>query len=426
MLELASPTLFVIAQRLAIAGLVGAAVGIEREWSSPAAASERRFAGLRTFFLLGLLGGTAGILIATGQVAPATVLFAAGAALIVAAYVMKVRAHSQLIDGTTEMAALVVLGLTLMAGLGYLALAGGCVALVVLALGEKTRLHGWVHRIDRVEMQAGLQFLVLALVVLPLLPTGPYEALWGFQPRSLWMIVLLLSGVSFAGHIARQVIGPARGYGMTGIIGGVISSTAVTLQFARLSRAHPKQGSALALGVIGACTVLPLRVLLVSTALNAHVGAALLPYLLPTFLVGVLLLTLGFRQAPPSETAPPGDKNPLRFRAALVMAVLFQVSMLALEYTRTRWGTGGLLGSAVFLGLTDVDALTVSMSRLAGGHAIAAMAALGIAVGIASNTMFKLILAAAIGTAGFRRWTVAGLAALLAALGVAIFWNWPA
>lgn len=426
MLDPASPTLFVIAQRLAIAGLVGLAVGIEREWSAPTEKTERPFAGLRTFFLLGLLGGVAGILATTGQLPVATALFAAGGALVVAAYALKLRRPHAPLDATTEVAALVVLALALLAGLGYLALAGGCVALVALALGEKARLHALVREIDPVEMRAALQFLVLALVVLPLLPTGPFDRLLGFEPRSLWMIVLLLSGVSFAGHIARQMVGSARGYGVTGILGGLISSTAVTLQFSRLSRAHPKQGMALALGVIGACTILPIRVLLVSTVLDVRVGIALLPYLVPAFLVGALLVTLGFRHAPAEETAPHDEKNPLRLGAALVMAVLFQLSIFALEYTRERWGSSGLLGSAVFLGLTDVDALTVSMSRLARGNGIVAMAALGIAVGIASNTLFKLLLAAVLGTASFRRWTVAGLAVLLGALGIVVWWNWPA
>lgn len=421
-----SPTLLVIAQRLAIAALVGAAVGIEREWSSTASDTQGRFAGLRTFFLLGLIGGAAGILLTIGQIAPATVLFAGAAALIIAAYVMKLRVHPKLIDGTTEMAALVVLALTLLAGLGYLALAGAGVAIVVLALGEKTRLHDWVHRIDQVEMRAGLQFLVLALVVLPLLPTGPYEALLGFRPRVLWMIVLLLSGLSFVGYIAHQVVGPTRGYGVTGIVGGFISSTAVTLQFSRLSRVHPKQGVGLALGVIGACTVLPVRVFVVAMALSLKVGVALIPYLLPTFLMGALLLTLGLRYAPKGAAEGAEDKSPLRLRAALIMAVGFQLSMFALDYTRAHWGTRGLIGSAVFLGLTDVDALTVSMSRLADGADITALAALGIAVGIASNTVFKLAIAAVLGTASFRRWSVTGLILLLAALGTTLWLNWPA
>ncbi|MBW8772971.1 MAG: DUF4010 domain-containing protein [Gemmatimonadetes bacterium] len=225
---------------------------------------------------------------------------------------------------------------------------------------------------------------------------------------------------------ATSLIGATKGYGVTGIVGGFISSTAVTLQFARLSRVHPKQGVGLALGVIGACTILPLRVFVVATALSFAVGRALIPYLLPVFLVGALLLTLGLRSAPPGEAEGAEDRSPLRLRAALLMALGFQLSMFALDYTRAQWGERGLIGSAVLLGLTDVDALTVSMSRMTDGTDIAALAALGIAMGIASNTLFKLGLALVIGTKTFRRWALAGLTLLLATLGATLWVNWPA
>ena len=417
------PPLLEIAQRLAIAGLLALAVGTEREWSSTVAAAKRRFAGIRTFFLIGLLGGTSGVLMSAGLPLPATVLLAAGAAFVVGAYLMAARRPEQGLDGTTEMAALVVLGLAFLAGLGYLALAAGGVAVVTLALAEKSFLHGLVQKIDEAEMRAGVQFLVLALVVLPLLPTGPYESLWGLRPRALWMIVLLLSGLNFVGYITRQLVGPAKGYGVTGIIGGLVSSTAVTLQFSRLSRAERKQGSGLAIGVIGACTVLPLRVLVVSGVLDLNVAWALVPYLLPPFLVGALLLALGMRYAT-GDATPADDKSPLRLRSALVMAVAFQLSMFALAFTQARWGSTGLLGSALFLGLTDVDALTVSMSRLATGGELTALAALGIAVGIAANTAVKLGIAATLGAGTFRRWAVAGLGLLLVASGVTIWWGW--
>lgn len=414
-------SLMELAQRFAIAGLIGLAVGTEREWSAPTAGQERRFAGLRTFLLIGLLGGTAGVLVATGTPALAAVLLALGGALVVSAYVMAVRRADQKLDGTTETAALVVLGLSLMAGLGQLALAGGCVALVVVALGEKTRLHEFVRKIDQVEMRAGMHFLVLALVVLPLLPAGPYEALWGFRPRTLWAIVLILSGLNFVGYIARQLIGAARGYTVTGIIGGLISSTAVTLQFSRLSRAEPKHGEALALGVLGACTILPLRVLVVSATLNLQVARELVTYLLPPFLIGVLLVGLALKRKAGTGTPPPDTRSPLRFGAALQMAVLFQLSMLAVAYASTQWGARGLYGTAVVLGLTDVDALTVSMARLQGSATLPALAARGIAIGIASNTLFKLGLAMVIGTGTFRRWAAAGLTLLLAAIGLALW-----
>ena len=158
-----------IASRLAVAALVGLAIGMEREWSGHASGPQARFAGARTFLLLGLLGGLAGWLASRGFVAGAALLLAGGAALAVAAYVIGVQ-RTQDVDGTTETAALVVLALGTVAGLGQLAIAGG----------------------------AG------ALVVLPALPAGPYGPLGGIRPRALWTVVLLFCALNFAGYLARR------------------------------------------------------------------------------------------------------------------------------------------------------------------------------------------------------------------------------
>jgi len=192
-----------IASRLAVAALVGLAIGMEREWSGHASGPQARFAGARTFLLLGLLGGLAGWLASRGFVAGAALLLAGGAALAVAAYVIGVQ-RTQDVDGTTETAALVVLALGTVAGLGQLAIAGGAGALVVLALAEKTRIHGFVRRIGEQEMRAALYFAVLALVVLPALPAGPYGPLGGIRPRALWTVVLLFCALNFAGYLARR------------------------------------------------------------------------------------------------------------------------------------------------------------------------------------------------------------------------------
>lgn len=210
----------IMAERLAIAALVGLAAGVEREWSGPPSGPARRFAGLRTFLMFGLLGGIAGTLLASNEGASAAALLIGGGGFIIAAYVMAVRRPEQPLDGTTEGAALVVLGLGVLSGLGYLGLAAGSIAVVVFALGEKERLHWLVSRIGQTEMHATMQFLVLALVILPLLPTGPYQHLLGIRPRALWSIVVLLSGLNFVGYLARRAVGPTRGYTLTGLLGG--------------------------------------------------------------------------------------------------------------------------------------------------------------------------------------------------------------
>src|ERR1019366_3855103 len=181
--------------RLGIAGLVGLAVGTEREWSQHGSPARRRFAGIRTFLLLGLLGGMAGILSDSGHAVAGGVLLASGAGFVVMAYWMATQGPAHSLDGTTEAAALVVLGLAFLAGLGSLALAGGSVVVVVVVLAEKQGLHRFAANIDRAEMRATLQFAALAAVILPLLPSGPYPQLLGLRPRALWAVVVLFSGL---------------------------------------------------------------------------------------------------------------------------------------------------------------------------------------------------------------------------------------
>ena len=355
------------AVRLAVAALVGLGVGLEREWSGHTTGPNARFAGLRTFFLLGLLGGVAGLLLGEGSAAAGAVAIAGGMALGVSAYVIAARKPDSDIDGTTEAAALAVVVLGTLAGNGWLLLAAGAGSIIVLALSEKTRLHWLVRHLSEPELRAALTFAVLALVVLPLLPPGPFGGVLAFRPRTLWMIVLFFSALNFAGFIARRALGAGAGYTLTGLLGGVISSTGVTLDFSRKSRQEPALAGPLAYGVIGACTVLIPRVIVVSSVLNVDVGLRLCWLLWPPVACGAILLFIGLRRD--RDTARAGEQtieSPLRLMAAVQMAVAFQIAVTAIALVRARWGTMALYPMAGVLGLTDMDALTVSMSRLAG------------------------------------------------------------
>jgi uncharacterized membrane protein (DUF4010 family) len=406
-----------VAGELAVAGLAGLAVGIEREWSGHAAGPAARFAGARTMLLLGLLGGVAGWLIDGGLVIAGAMLLAAGGVLTVAAYVMAARAGGESIEGTTEVAALLVLALGAVSGLGFPLLTSAVASVMVLALVEKTRIHGAIKRLGERELAAALQFAVLALVILPLLPEGPYGPFDSIRPRALWAVVLLFSGLNFAGYIARRSIGVTRGYGLTGLIGGLVSSTAVTLQFARRSREEQAAETALGVGVIGACTVLLIRVELVSTTLNPAIGAALLPYLLPALAVGAGAVAIAFSRLRRDESheAHEHEHSPLGLWSAVKMTLLFQLVLVAVPFAQHLWGASGVRVSALVLGLTDVDALTYSMAKLGTNPDGVALGAEGIAIGIISNTVFKLAMALVLGVGQFRRVVATGLLALAAA-----------
>ena len=411
------------AARLAVAGLAGMAVGIEREWSGHASGPHARFAGVRTFLLLGGIGGVAGWLLDGANAAAAATLLIAAGGLIVAAYLTAARRSPEAIDGTTETAAVLVLGLGVLAGLGSLKLASGAAAVAVLALGEKAVIRQFVARIGPAEMQAALQFAVLALVVLPLLPEGPIGPFGGIQPRALWAVVLVFSGLSFAGYIARRALGDAGGYQAMGALGGLVSSTAVTLAFSRQSKHEPSNSVALAVGTVAASTVLVPRVLGLTLVLNPALLATAATGLAPIVLAGGLLIAIGRRHlkgGTPKGT-PPAAENPLHLWSAMRMAVAFQVALSVLRVVTARFGSSGVFASAAVAGLTDMDALTFSMTRMGSDPAMATLAARALVLGVVVNTGFKTGLAIGLGSPIYRRMVVPGLIALAMA-GAAGFW----
>lgn len=408
------------AARLSLAGLIGFGVGLEREWSGHTTGPDARFAGLRTFLMLGLVGGGCGILAAMGYAALASALGLGGAALSVTAYYVAASRPAAGVDGTTEAAALAVLVLATLAGVGWLTLAAGAGSVVVLALSEKNRLHRLVSHLGDRELHAALQFTVLAVVVLPLLPTGPLLGPVSLRPRALWIVVLMFSGLNFLGYIARRIVGVRRGYGITGALGGLVSSTAVTLSFSRQSAADGELGVPLARGVVAASTVLMPRVLVISGVLNPAVMVALAPALLLPLLVGLSVIVVAWKHDTSPTSGADETKSPLRLASALQMAIAFQIAMTAISFARTIFGSVGVFSAAGLLGLTDVDALTVSMSSPASQLA-APVAARALTVGVISNTLLKFLLVVVVGRGTYRRASAVGLLALAASTTIGLF-----
>jgi uncharacterized membrane protein (DUF4010 family) len=399
---------------IAAAGLGGAAVGIEREWSGHASGPRARFGGIRTFTLLGGTAGMAGYMWKDAPTLAALLLAAAGA-LVVAAYIAASRSD---VEATTEVAALVVTAAGVLDGLGHVALASGVIAVTWLLLVEKPGLHGFVRRIDETEMRAAARFAVMAVVVLPLLPEGPYGPLGGIRPRELWMLVLLFSGLSFAGWVARRTVGAERGDVLAGLLGGLVSSTAVTLTFARASRGAPSLAPSLALGVVGANTVMFARLLVASAVLNQTLARATAPVLLVPFALGLAIVYLASRRVRPHRARTDTPASPLQLTTALKMAAVFQVVLFLVEAVQRAYGDLGLLATSALVGLTDTDALTLSIARSTGAGTPAAVGVRAIAIGAISNTVFKLVAALTLGESRFRRWVALGLVALGAATGL--------
>jgi uncharacterized membrane protein (DUF4010 family) len=400
---------------IVVAALGGAAVGVERQRSVQSDATPK-LGGVRTFTLLGGISGVAGWLTTQHAAGAAAVLVAGAVLLCVISYVATSRRG---LDATTEVAGLVVIGAGFSAGLCWIALASGVIAISTLLLVEKSSLHALVARIDDEELRAAARFGVMAIVILPLLPEGPYGPFGGIKPRELWLLVLFFTGLSFAGYLARRMFGAKRGYPLAGLLAGMVSSTNATFTFARMSRRDAQLSEPLAVGAIAACTMLFPRVVAATFVLNYRVAMAVLPYLAAPFLLGVLALALWWRTSPGS-TPQESVSNPLQIGPALQMAVTFQVVLLAVNLARGWFGTAGLLASGAVLGITDVDALTISMAKSASAGVDPRVAAQAIAAGILVNCVMKTVLAVAFGNRRFSRSAGPAIAAMGVAIGVAM------
>lgn len=400
--------------QVAAATLGGLAIGLERQWSGHAKGPDARFAGLRTFTMMGLIAGLSGWWWTAGLHAFAIVLLSGTTGVIVASFVVRSRKD---IDATTEIAAMVVLAAGVTAGVGQIAVSSAIVALTFLLLVEKSRLHEIAEHLGETELLAAARFAVMAAVVLPLLPEelGPFGALGLVRPRQLWMLVLFFSGLSFAGYLARRALGEHRGYAIAGVLGGLVSSTSVTLTFSRLSRARQTDGPSLSAGVLGANMMLFPRVLIASAVLAPALAWALWPAFVAPVLIALGLFAWGIRSAG-KAARDTGPKNPLELVAALQMALLFQIVLFGVSLAEKYFGEAGLYGSAAVLGLTDVDALTVSMAQRVNASTPAAVAARALTLGILANTLVKTTIALVVGRGSYRVRTAIGLGLLAVAL----------
>jgi uncharacterized membrane protein (DUF4010 family) len=402
-----------------VAVLLGFLIGLEREKKRETRGSI--FAGVRTFPLISLFGAITGLLTLIGSALIAPVGFAAFALLLGLAYW---RASAQKVGGTSEVAALVAFGLGLLAGLGAFtaALAGAVLTTAVLSLHEE--LHSLAGSLSREDMFASLQFAAVSLIILPLVPDAAYGP-WGvWNPRTIWILVVLISGISFVGYVATKVIGTERGIGLSGLLGGLASSTAVTLSFSERSRANPKLDLVLAVGVLAASTVMVPRLLLLLSVVQPALILPALPALLVLFAVTVTGWYIAYRGSSRQSTAGATLHNPFELVTAIKFAVVFGVVLLLARAAQEFLGERGVYLASTLAGLTQMDAITLTLGAQVDGGLDLTVAARGLVLAAAGNSLFKAVLAFFLGSRGFGR-TVLATLVLAALAAVATAWLVP-
>ena len=369
------------------AGLAaGLAIGIERGWRLRREKAGARVAGVRTFALLGLGGAIAGLV--GDLVHPLAAVVVAGSlgALLIVAF-----AHDRSRkDATSAVAALVALGLGLLAGAGQPALAIAGAAVVTLILATRSQLHRFVGRLNATDVQAFARYAVIAAAVLPFLPNRHVGPLSAWNPFQLWFVVVLITGFSFLGYIANRTIGERKGVLATALIGGAYSSTAVTQSLA-LRLGGGEQGP-LTAGILIASAVMYVRILLLVGILSPSTFPAFLIMIAPAGLVAIIIAMLAWVRSTRDASAK-GEalQNPILLVPALGFVAIVAAGAVATRWAEQRWGQGGTASSLFITGTFDVDAAIVTLSGLPAKAIDRELAAAALAGTVVANMGLKML-----------------------------------
>jgi len=386
-----------LAIKLLAALAIGLLIGIERGWRDREEDEGERVAGIRTFSLIGLLGGVCALI--SEQTTPwfMVAAFPGVCALIIAAHILEASEDKDM-GTTTAFTMMLSFVLAAWAAFGHPIPAMAVTVIVISLLGYKPVLHSWLRTIRPGDFFSGLKLLIISLVLLPLLPNkgyGPWEAL---NPYWTWWMVVLISGISFLGYVIIQVVGEKKGALVTAVAGGLVSSTAVTISLARFAR-EQKTGLIFSAGVLVASAIMFIRVLIEVLVVYPGLLRELWLPLAAMFagLIAALAWTWRHRDREESKDhRPVALKNPLQLGMALQFGLILAVVLLLSEAMKEWFGSSGIYVLSVVSGLIDVDAIVLSLSRSARQDLASEVAVMGILLACLTNTLVKGVMFAVI------------------------------
>lgn len=380
--------------RFGVALVLGALPGLEREYSIEGKASppsEDRPAGARTFALMSLVGCAAAF---AGDETNSAVVFAAiflaMCALVIAGYLVSAKHRTGM---TTETAGILILVIGAMCYWNEITLAGALSVTMTVLLSVKGQVQNFVKNLKPEDVHSTLIFAVITVIILPVLPNegigeAPFDVL---NPRRIWLMVVFISGISFLGYILNKILGTNRGIILSGILGGMASSTASTLSFAHRSKENPELSKSFALAIMLAWTVMYARMGIIVFVINQDLLKKLWLPLLINGLVGVVYAAWLYYSS--QKEYKPEDvqyANPFRLRPALQFGAMYALVLFFSRWAQIEFGDTGVYLSSIFSGLVDVNAITLSVADLAEHRSIGTvLAAQAIILAGISNTIFK-------------------------------------
>lgn len=392
------PELFV---RFGIALALGLFIGFEREKEK-----HETFAGVRTFSLIALLGCTAALINDSYAPWAFAVCFVTFSAIIIAAYFFSGR-QDRSTGITTAMAAYLCFLFGALVWWQLTTLAAALAVVTVLLLATKKPLEGLSQKIEGREIAAALQFGVITLIILPILPNQTFGPLDVINPYTIWLMVVLIAGINFVGYILIKTLGARQGIGLAGLLGGIASSTALTLGFSRRSRTEPGLTPEFSFAIVVASVVMFARVLIEVFAVHPDVGCLLILPLSCAGCAGLLCcFVLWFLRR---DAGRPDDfgqavtvRNPFELWPAVCFGLLFGAILFIARAGQVNFGTAGIYVSSIVTGFADVDPIALSLSNLARSDLDATIAARGITLAALANTFVKMMITLIGGTALFR------------------------
>lgn len=402
---------------------LGMLVGMQRETTN------NKMAGVRTFTLITILGTLTGFLsIEFKNPYLLPVLALAITSLLVMANVVKLKqTPGENMGQTTEVAALIMfaVGAYLVVGSQIIGVMIG--GLLAILLYVKEHLHGFIEKLKDKDLSAIMTFVGITLVILPILPDETYGPLDVLNPKNIWLMVSLIVGISVFGYFVYKWLGKKAGLISNGILGGLISSTATTVSFARKTKGKNAGVKLAAFVILVAVTVSLIRVLIEIAVIVPHkIGEIILPFMALFVFMSLLCVAMFyFINKETKNEELPEPKNPAQFKSALIFGVIYSVILLVVAFTEKEFGNQGLYIASIIGGLANKDAITLSLSRMIGGGVDAALGWRLIMTAVISNLAFKVIIAIALGSKKLTRWILIVMS-LSIAFGLFLIWLWPA
>ncbi|EMP57414.1 hypothetical protein MSNKSG1_02308 [Marinobacter santoriniensis NKSG1] len=383
---------------LAVALLLGAIIGIERGWDAREQKSGQRIAGIRTFALVGLLGGISAVL-------ARDITEWAFPVLLVCVVAIGIVAFNERLEHIRNFSITGLIGLVLTFCFGAIAVAADPVmatagaVVTAIILDNKQEIHGWVYRLKAHELDAALKLLLITVVMLPLLPNAKMGPGGVLNPYEIWWMVVMIASISFVGYFAIRVAGTRKGILFTSLFAGLSSSTALTLHFARQSARTPELSPQFATGILIACGTMFPRILVYCFVINRDLLPMLIwPVATMTLLLYGPALYIWRTNAGALQVSQPTlNQNPLDLTSALLFGGLLTAILLLGEFLQSWLGDAGIYMLAASSGVADIDAITLSLTRLSNNSLSMETAVIGIVIAASVNNLVKSGMAWGIG-----------------------------